>query len=65
MHIMYCCGEEGMHKNKHGIELQTNTRGENNFERFTLVFYGCDILSAFGLMNTSSKGGKLSFSLYI
>ena len=54
-----------MHKNKHGIELQTNTRGENNFERFTLVFYGCDILSAFGLMNTSTKGGKLSFSLYI
>ena len=54
-----------MHKNAQiNMTLNFNRGGENNFDGFIGILLG-SILTSFGLMNRSSKGGKLSFTINV
>ena len=53
------------HKNAQiNMTLNFNRGGENNFDGFIGILLG-SILTSFGLMNRSSQGGKLSFTINV
>ena len=56
---------QNAHKNAQiNMTLNFNRGGENNFDGFIGILQTVVIFfTTFGLMNTSSKGGKLSFTL--